>query len=393
MAAKLNDSLLVKDGLVFDPISRSFRRQDIRVQHGKIQRVREAIQPTSGEGIVQASNNLVLPGLIDFHLHCFRYGEVLSIDVDALAPRAGTTTFVDAGSTGSLNFLAFREYVIKPSVTRIFAFLNISAIGLTSVGGIGIDFAENDDDRLLNVPSAAEVIEKNRDIIVGVKVRAYTGLRTLTALTRARALADLVSLPIMVHIASGPPHFADVLPFLKPGDIVTHVYHGGGDSLLDGNGRVRDVFKEARTRGIEFDVGLDRVHTDFTVTRAGVDQGFTPHYLSTDLAIPNRHVTVDMATTISKFVALGLSLEEALVRATYAPALKLGKEKEFGILSEGSDADIGIFELRDGNFSFSDTYGNTIQAEKRLVPLATIRKGVILAPNERETVKYDFVIK
>jgi dihydroorotase len=393
MANTPSKSLLVIGGLVFDPIRRNLRRQDVLVQHAKISQVCEGIVPRGGEEVLQASNQLVLPGLIDLHVHCFRYGQVLGVDADEVSPRAGTTTFVDAGSSGSLNFLAFREYVIKPSVARVFAFLNISAIGLQSVGGAGINFAENDDDRLLDVRSAAEVIEKNRDIIVGVKVRAYTGLKSLTALVRAREVADITGLPIMAHIASGPPHFAEVLPFLKAGDIVTHVYHGGDDSLLDGNGRVRDVFKEARARGIEFDVGLDRDHSDFTVIRAGLNQDFTPHYLSTDLTVSNRHVTVDMATTISKFIALGLPLEEALVRSTHAPATKLGKAKEFGTLSEGSDADLGIFELREGDFHFGDTYGNTIQTEKRLVPVATIRNGVVLSPNNRQTMRYDFVSK
>jgi dihydroorotase len=393
MANTHDKPLLVTGGLVFDPIRRNLRREDVLIQRGKISQVSEGIVPRGGEEVLQAGNRLVLPGLIDLHVHCFRYGQVLSVDVDEVAPRAGTTTFVDAGSSGSLNFLAFREYVVKPSVARVFAFLNISAIGLQSVGGVGINFWENDDDRLLDVRSAAEVIEKNRDILVGVKARAYTGLKSLTALVRAREVADLTGLPIMVHIASGPPQFAEILPFLRRGDIVTHVYHGGGDCLLDCNGKVRDVFKEARARGIEFDVGLDRVHSDFTVIRAGLNQGFTPNYLSTDLTVSNRHVTVDMATTISKFIALGLPLEEALVRSTHAPAAKLGKAKKFGTLSEGSQADLGIFELREGDFHFSDTYGNTIQAEKQLVPVATIRNGVILSPNNRQTTCYDFVSK
>jgi len=393
MAITRKASLLVKGGRVFDPITRTFSREDVRVQDGKIRQRSAGLVAAADEEIFAAEDTLVVPGLVDFHLHCFRYGFVLGIDADHLAPAASTTTVVDGGSSGSLNFLAFREYVIKPSVTRILAFLNISAIGQTSVGGTGVDFAENDDDRLLDVASAVEVIEKNREFLVGVKVRAYTGLKSLTALARARQAADTAHVPMMVHIASGPPHFADVLPFLRAGDIVTHLYHGGGDALVDQHGRVREVFREARARGIEFDLGLDRIHTDFTVARAGLGQGFAPDYLSTDLTISNRHVTVDMPTTLSKLVALGLPLEAALVGATSAPARKLGRDQEFGTLSIGSEADLGILKRQEGPCAFHDTYGNTIHAEERLVPIATIRHGSVLSPEDRETIRYDFVIK
>lgn len=256
MVSTQHGSFLVKDGLVFDPIPKSFRKRDVLVRDGKICQVGEGIPAAGGEAIFQAAGKLVLPGLIDFHVHCFRCGMALGIDADDLAPRAGTTTFVDAGSSGSLNFPAFREYVITPATARILAFLNISAIGLQTSGASGIDFAENDDDRLLDVPSAVEVIQKNPE-----------------------------------------------------------------------------------------------------------------------------------------FMALGLPLEEALVKSTYAPALKLRWERECGTLSEGSDADIGIFELRDGTFDFSDTYGNSLRASRRLVPLTTFRKGVMLPVSSRETMRYDFVAK
>jgi len=204
------------------------------------------LAPEAGEHVLGIHGKLLVPGLVDFHLHCFRQGQVLSIDAEELAPRAGTTTFVDGGSSGSMNFQAFREHVIEPAGVRILAFLNISAIGLASVGATGVAFAENDDDRLLDIASAIEVIEKNRDIIVGVKVRAYTGLCSLAALTRGREVADRTRSPMMVHIASGPPRFDEVLPHLRAGDIVTHIYHGGEDSLVDAQGHVRGVFRKPK---------------------------------------------------------------------------------------------------------------------------------------------------
>jgi len=393
MTSKANNSLLLQGGQVFDAPNLRFQRQDVRVRDGKVAGVATDLTPEAGEHVLDINGKLLLPGLVDFHLHCFRQGHVLGIDAEELAPRAGTTTFVDGGSSGSMNFQAFREYVIEPAGVRILAFLNISAIGQVSVGATGVAFAENDDNRLLDVASAIEVIDKNRDLIVGVKVRAYTGLPSLAALTRGREVADRTGSPMMVHIASGPPHFEEILPHLRAGDIVTHIYHGGEDSLLDGRGRVRDVFQEAKARGVTFDVGLDRIHTSFAVVRPALAEGFFPHYLSTDLTMPNRHVTVDMPTTISKFVALGMPLEQAIAASGHSAAVKLGMDGIFGVIRKGNQADLGVFELQDGAFEYRDTYGNTLQATKRLAALQTLYAGRILEAQRRSVRMYDFVTK
>ena len=176
-------------------------------------------------------------------------------------------------------------------------------------------------------------------------------------------------------------------------DIVTHIYHGGEDGLLDGHGRVREVFGEAKARGVTFDVGLDRIHTSLAVVRAALADGFFPHYLSTDLTVPNRHVTVDMPTTISKFVALGMPLEQAIAASGYSAAVKLGRDNVFGVIREGNQADLGIFELQEGVFEYRDTYGNTIQATNRLVPLQTLYAGRTLEAPRRPIRMYDFVTK
>jgi len=223
----MDEKICIKGGEVFFSEKKTIEKKDILISDGKIVGIEDEIRPQEGIRIVDAKDRLVTPGLIDFHMHAFRYGHFLSLDTEELSPRSGTTTFVDGGSTGSLNFLAFREYVIKPSKSNILAFLNISAIGQATDGVQGLNFHENDDERLLHIPSALEVIEKNRRIIVGIKVRAYTGLKNTKSLEKARELADLVNLPIMVHLAPPPLEFNEILPYLKQGDIITHPYHGG----------------------------------------------------------------------------------------------------------------------------------------------------------------------
>ncbi len=211
---------------------------------------------------------------------------------------------------------------------------------------------------------------------------------------KARELADLANLPIMAHLGPPPPRFRDILPYLKQGDIITHPYHGGEETILDKKGMIRPEYWEAKQNGIEVDLGLDRFHGNLHVMKAAFDQGFTPDYISTDLAIPNlHHITIDLPTTISKCVALGLPLTEALAKCTYNPAVKMKMEKEIGCLHKGGMADIAIFDIATDGYLFEDYFDNRIEAKDRILPLMTIRKGEVLEPISRETETWDFVFR
>jgi dihydroorotase len=386
----MRQCVLIKGGDVFLSDKGTFARRDLLLEEGHIRKIGDSIAKPPDATVIDASEKLVTPGLIDFHMHAFRYGHFLSVDADAVAHSSGTTTFVDGGSAGSLHFMAFREYVIKPANANILAFLNISAIGQTTDGVSGLSFHDNDNDDLLHLPSAEEIIEKNRDIVVGVKVRAYTGLKSLLAMSRARELADRVELPIMVHLAPAPPTFQELLPYLKERDIITHPYHGGSTTMLDENGRVLPEYWEARQRGIEVDLGLDRFHGDLSIMKAAFDQGFLPDYISTDLAMTNiDSIVFDMPTTISKVVACGMPLAEAVARSTTRTARKLKIDDELGILREEAVGDVAVFELQEGDFNFVDFFGNTVHSNNRLTAIHTFRQGQVMLPPDRETETLD----
>lgn len=389
----MSDSLFIKNGKLFQSATGSWSREDVLVENGKIVQLGDGLTPPSEAKIIDAQDKMVTPGLIDMHMHAFRYGHMLSVDTEELAPRSGVTTFVDGGSAGSLNFLAFREYVIKPSSVNILAFLNVSAVGLGTDGIVGMGFQENDHPKLAHIESAIETVEKNREYIVGIKVRAYIGLRDDWALQKARELADAVNLPIMVHLAPPPLEFNQIMPFLREGDILTHIYHGGDGGLLDANGRVKDEYWEAKNMGLMMDVGLDRFHADLNVMKAGLDQGFEPDFISTDLSMVNiRHITRDLPTTVSRFLALGMPLETALQKCTYAPAKKLGKLKQFGMIEVGADADLAIISLSDEKAEFEDLFGHSVSGTAKLAPELTISKGKVLPPCDRPTYCLDAVM-
>jgi dihydroorotase len=372
---------IFKNGMIFCGTQRALLRRDVRVVGQHIDLIAEDIPATSGDIVEDISNRILSPGLIDMHVHAYQHGHLLSLDVDTVAPTSGTTTFVDAGTCGVLQFPAFREYVIKRAQSRIFAFLNISVIGQTTDGIKGMDFHDNDNDKLLHVESARQIIEENRNYIVGIKVRVYTGLKSMKAMERARELADLVDLPIMVHTAPAPPTFEEMIQFLKAGDIITHPYHGGATTILNEKGLVKDSYWAARKRGIEVDLGPARFHCELPIMKTCFEQGFYPDYISTDLVSSNRHsITIDLPTSMSKVLACGMPLEEVLGRSTIDPAKKIKAEGDIGLLREGAIADLAVLNVEQGAFEFTDGPGNVLHSTQRIVADQTYRAGTLLDP-------------
>lgn len=175
------------------------------------------------------------------------------------------------------------------------------------------------------------------------------------------------------------------------GDIITHPYHGGTDTILDTKGKVKQEYWEAKKRGIEVDLGLDRFHGDLQVMKSAMEQGFLPDYISTDQSMVNiDSICFDLPTTVSKVLWAGMSLTEALARCTVSPAAKMGKQDDIGSMKVGASADIALFELdTGGGHEFTDFFGNTVTAEQRLIPCMTIRRGKILKPVSRSTETLD----
>jgi dihydroorotase len=386
--------LLIRGGRVFDATAGAFTRLDVLLVEGKVARMASRIEPPSGAQVIDATDLLVTPGLVDCHVHAFRWSHLISLDVDPLSSRSGVTTFVDGGSSGALNFMAFRRNVIERVRSTLYALLNVSAIGQVVDGIQGLEAAENDDLRFLHLSSAAEVVEQNRDLIVGIKVRMYTGLTSLAPMAAARELAGAVGLPLVVHVAKAPPAFRDLLPYLRAGDVVTHMYHPGPGCLVDRNGWIAPEYLEARKRGVLFDTGTARFHTSFPVALAALEQGFAPDSISTDLTLNNyQHITIDMPTTLTKFLALGLSVEQVLRLATLEAARMLPADRGHGHLAEGLPADVALFALEPGELIYEDYFGNPLRAERRLLCRGTVKDGVLLTPEEQEPMSLSFMRK
>jgi dihydroorotase len=369
--------LLIAGGTVVDPASGLHARRDVAVQNGQIAAVAPSIDAERAHQVVDAAGLVVTPGLVDLHTHLFWGVSHYGVEPDSACLARGVTTAVDAGSAGAQTFPGFRRYVIDVVSTRVLAFENISVIGMIT-NRVG----ELEDIRFADPEAAVATAEQHRDVVVGVKVRLgyqMVGERALPALLLAREAAERLALPLMVHIIDLPEPLAEMLPLLRPGDVVTHCFHGEQNGVLDKAGRTLPAVREAAARGILFDVGHGVGSFSFAVARRALADGVLPDTISSDLHAHNIHGPVyDLATTLSKFLHLGLSLDDVVARATVTPARAIGWEGRIGTLGPGATADVALFHLAEGRFPLTDATGETVQAAQALLPRGVLRAGRLI---------------
>lgn len=371
--------LLLKGGMLIDPAQLIHSVQDVAFVDGRVAGLGTDLAPTQAAEVIDCTGRIVTPGMIDLHVHVFWGVSYLGIEADPNCIAKGVTTAVDAGSAGADAFPGFRRYVIDVSETRLLALLNIASQGMLTAG-----MGELFDLRYASVPRAVAMIEKHRDVIMGVKVRLTkdtivseaSGLRPLYL---AREAADTVGLPIMVHPpAAWCDSLDEILGVMRSGDILTHCFHGMDCGILDAEGKVRRAVYDAIERGVIFDVGHGAGSFKWDVAERALKQGVQPQTISSDLHVFNVNGPVyDLATTVSKFLSLGLSLDEALRKVTATPAEALRMSDQIGTLKVGAWGDAVVFELRDGSFELQDSDGQVRVGTQKLAPMTVIRAGKI----------------
>jgi dihydroorotase len=368
--------LLLRGGTVVDPSQSLNGVRDVALSNGVIALIAENIAEPAAQTL-DVRGKLVTPGLIDIHTHVYAGVTTWGVRPDPAALRSGVTTLVDAGSPSFVTLPGFRWYIAEPAAARVLTFVHISGIGLM-YGPIG----EMTDMRYANPEKCAEAVLENGDIAVGVKVRQghdQVGENGVEPLRLAVQAAEQAKTRVMVHIGAGIS-LPTVLDLLRPGDIVTHCFQGRGDCIIDDRGRVLPEVREAQRRGIVMDVGHGMGSFRWEVSERALDQGFTPDVISTDLHGGNLYGPVhDLPTTLSKFLHLGLSLEQVVAAATQAAARAIGRP-ELGTLRPGSPADIAVFELVEGEFEMFDTHGRSRTAHQKLETVYTIAGGHVFTP-------------
>jgi dihydroorotase len=370
--------LLVKNGHVIDPKNNINSRMDVAIAGGKVLEVAPNIAAHKAKKVIDATGLFVSPGFIDIHTHVFVGSKegfadgINSLSPDDFTCKSGVTTVVDAGTSGWRNFPVFKEQVIDKSKTRILAFLNIAASGLSGK-------PQQEDVGDMNPDSASAMLKKYPEIIVGIKIGHYEG-KDWIPFDHALIAAEKSDSPLLVECHLPQYSLEDQLDRMRAGDIITHSFEKVSErmSVIDDNGYVRPFVKAALQKGVLFDVGHGGAGFWFSEAIPAFKQGLLPSSFGTDLhRFSVNSGMKDMLNLMSKFMAIGMNKEEVILRATWGAA-KAIKRPDLGHLGKGAVADMAIWRIRKGNFGFVDAGGNKIEGDVKLEAELTLREGKVV---------------
>lgn len=368
--------LLLKGGHVIDPKNEVDAVRDVAIRGGRIAAVSESIPESSAKKTLRVDGLYVTPGLVDLHTHLFSTTGIRgvwagdsSVRPDDFSFRTGCTTMVDAGSSGWRNFDVFKFTVIDRAKTRVLALINIAGLGMIT------DVTEQKD---FDPKALAALARAHKQVVVGVKSAHYRQ-PDWESVNRAVEAGTLADIPVMVDFGSflpQRPYWQLVTERLRPGDASTHCFRAPVP-WIDPNGKLYPYLEEARRRGVMFDVGHGGGSFVFRNAAPAIAQGFYPDTISTDLHTGSMNgAMIDMPTTMSKFLALGMPLN-AVIRASTWSAAQWIRRPELGHLSVGAEADVAVWNLMKGEYGFVDYVGGKIQGRERLFCELTLRAGTI----------------
>jgi dihydroorotase len=373
--------LILKGGTVIDPAQGFHGEFDVAVQDGTIAAVAASL-PDEAQRVVDVTGRIVTPGLIDLHAHVFDGVVSNGLHPDLAGVRAGVTTVVDAGSSGSATFAAFPRHVLGGAQTEVLPFLHICQTGLATnpdiLAAASIDLEET-----------LKVLATYKPLIHGIKARMVSPALEILGMDMprlAKRAARESGLPLMVHIGDttrryDPTVIRELLPLLEPGDIVTHLFTANPGGVLDSTGKLVPEARDLVDRGVWLDTAHGRMNFAFDVGRKVLDQGLVPHCISTDLTVPGRRQTVhSLVEMMARFLGLGFSIEQVVAMCTVNPARALGEHERLGTLAVGRQADISVLDLRDGDWLVYDTLGASLRISKAVVPVLTLKAGQIFEP-------------
>jgi dihydroorotase len=369
--------LILKGARVIDPSQNHDGICDVAFANGRVSGFGRDLPAAPGTQVRDMAGAIVTPGLIDLHTHVYWGGTSLGIDADEFCRTSGVTTSVDTGSAGPGNFSGFRKHVIERSQARILAYLHVSFAGIFGFSKT-IMVGESEDPRLMAPREAVEVADANRDVIVGIKVRVgrhASGDQGTAPLDIALQVAEETGLPLMAHIDEPPPSYEQVLAMLRPGDVLTHTFRPFPNSPVTAQGAVKPALREARARGVLFDIGHGKGSFTFKTARAMLAGGFLPDTISSDVhQLCIEGPAFDQVTTMSKMLCLGMSLTDVIAASTVNAAVAL-KRMEYGTLKVGALGDATVLAVRDGAFDYVDTRGEHMTGAQRITAEGVVLKG------------------
>jgi dihydroorotase len=370
--------LLLTGGTVLNPGSGLRQESDVGIMDGRVAAIQSKLARENAKKILDVRDCYVTPGLIDFHVHSFWGVNPYGFNADSLCLASGVTTAIDAGSSGPVNFLGFKKLVNEPSKTRMLAFVAVAQHGVLN------DPGELENVRFADPDAAAVSVKESPDVGVGIKVRLHkkgVGDNGREALRLAIQAGDGSRSPVMVHVGDTGISMEEIVDTLRAGDIVTHCYTPQKPSIVDASGHLLVAVRKAQERGVIFDVGHAGGHFDFNLVRRAMGDGLLPNVISSDLhgrlKQPGFGVVGDLPTVLTKFLALGLNLDQIIAMCTINPAAVIGWQDRLGSLEVGRDADIAVLQIVNEPTKLRDSVGGEMTTEQRIAARWTIRQGEV----------------
>ncbi len=377
--------LVIRGGEVLDPSQSLRAKRDIGIRWGVVEAVQESIPAERALKSIDASGKLVMPGLVDLHCHVYPYGSAIGIPADELVQFQGTTTVVSAGDAGVNNLAALRRFIVAQTRARMYAFVHIANNGLSAFPVAELYNIDN-----AQVEACAMALAENPDFLIGVKVRMSENVifkHGLEPLKRGIQACEMCGWPakMMVHIGGVETKelMSQILDLLRPGDVLTHAYSGFPNmsnvfTNIVQDGKLLPAALAAKQRGVIFDVGHGGGSFDFTVAEVAIPAGCTPDTISSDIHVfsGNSPGIPFLPNVMSKFMAMGFSLEQVVSMATIAPARIINRAPKIGTLQVGAPGDVAVMELVEGPVSFLDTRNNKRDGKAYLKPIQTVINGV-----------------
>lgn len=381
---------------VVDPANDIDARVDVGIRAGRIAAVEAGLAQTPHRERIDLGGAIVTPGLIDVHVHVYEWVTNFGVPADAAGIHSGATTIIDQGSAGPWTFGGLKALIIDPARTDVRSFLSINVAGALK-GGMEAELLHNPN--MVRVDELVALASEHPRVIAGIKCHGESGSLSqwgVAVLERAAEAGRSANLPLYMHTGELFPVvearrpavenvLATALPLLKAGDMVAHVYSCMPDGVVGRANRIPDWVREARARGVLFDLGHG-INLSFRIARMMMDAGFYPDTISSDVHgdFNAYHdfsaLDYSLMGAMNKLVAFGMPLPDAIRRMTVNPARFL-RDDTIGNLSPGSPADITVLELIDGNWSFRDAEGDGISVKQRFVPKLVFKNGDKIVPD------------
>jgi dihydroorotase len=409
--------LVLRGGRVIDPARGLDAIQDVAVRAGALAAVAPRRAAARGTRSVDVRDRLVVPGLIDTHAHVYQYVTgAFGMNPDLVGVRSGVTTVIDQGGASPLTIDGFRKFIAEPAATRVYAFISNYLAG----GLVGHRYVKLYGPDGINVAETVRAIERNRDLVKGIKCHAEVGGYSrwgIETLRLAKQAAREARVPVYIHLGrlwaeEDGTHIdpdgvlADVVPLLDPGDILAHPFTKNPGAFVSAEGRVHPLIFEALARGVRIDIGRGG-HTSFAAARAVLEAGIRPFTIGADVhgytikrsqdaswsagyfdeggsasrgdaaLMLGGPVVFSLAQVMNELLALDVPLTEVIAMATRNAAEALGLADELGSLGPGRGADVTVLAREEGPWRVTDCLGATIEIPERLRPELCLRAGVV----------------